>query len=180
MTKLERYFLLLNDLYKKENNMNSIEKILEDVEYLNNQINGLNVLLEEKKEYIKQYLDKNNIRNVTNENVTAYYTERTKVDYDIPKAKDILDPKLKKLIIKNTYTLNNFDEFKDVCKKYDVPAKEVKNMFNVETYIDQDALSKLYDSGKIDINTISEFTSTKTTKSLGLRFNNEKATLPVK
>ena len=174
--------MLLDNLciHEKENKMQKIDKILEDVEYLNNQINGLNVLLEEKKDLIKKYLDANNVRNVTNENVTAYYTERTKVEYDIPKAKDILDPKLKKAVIKNTYTLNNFDEFKEVCKKYNVPAKEVKNMFNVETYIDQEALSRLYDEGKINIDTISEFTNTKTTKSLGLRFNNEKATLPVK
>ena len=61
----------------------SVDKIMDDIVHVQNQIDGLTMLLNQRKATMAQYFDKSGERSCSNDECTVYVQERTNINYDI-------------------------------------------------------------------------------------------------
>ena len=61
----------------------SIDKTLQDIVYINNQISGLKMLLDSKKKIMEKFFEKTGEKRVSNDECTVFVQERPTIDYDI-------------------------------------------------------------------------------------------------
>ena len=61
----------------------SLDKTMQDIVSLNNQIAGLKMLLQHKKDQMAKYFTVTGQKSIANEECTVYVQERTKIEYDV-------------------------------------------------------------------------------------------------
>ena len=157
---------------KQKSTNSKVEKALSEIVYLRNQIEGLQLLLNGKKEVIKQYFEKSGTSNIKTNDVTAFVQTRTKVDYDINKIKQKLEKDLYKLFIKCQYTLR-YKEFIKVCRLNNIDAKLFRNAIIKTESVDEAKLEQLYEQNEISIKDLEGCYDAKVSKTVSFRFYDE-------
>ena len=121
----------------------SIDKLMQDVFYLNNQIKGLQMLLDQRKSVFKKYFQKTGHTSVSDDNVSVYTQERTKVEYDINKLKKE-KPEIAKKILTKKIEVTDANGLIALLKKYGVSKQEMKACLKPYAEVDEAKLTKLY------------------------------------
>ena len=158
----------------------NINKTMEEIVYLTNQLNGLKMLLLNKKEIMAAYFTKSGKTSLSNSDCTVYTQERTQVEYDIPKLKEALPKEVYSLFVENTYEINEWKSFVNFCKIKGITPKELKPFIHITQSVDKEKLSKLYDKGKISVETLQKCSDVKVTKSIALKLKGTNDQIPIK
>lgn len=156
-----------------------LNKLMEDIVSINNQVQGLNMLLANKKHILAKYFQKTGNRSIRSENVTCYQQDRTKITYDIPSIKRTLPKDKYKLFINDKHYVIDWDGFVRMCKAHNISPKELRPFISVESEVDQEKLKKLYDKKVIGIEDLEGCYDATVTSSVALKFNNVDKTIPM-
>ena len=149
----------------------SIDKLMQDVFYLNNQIKGLQMLLDQRKSVFKKYFQKTGHTSVSDDNVSVYTQERTKVEYNINKLKKE-KPEIAKKILSRKVEITDAKRLLALLKKYGASKQEVKACLNVFTEVDENKLNKLYENGTITVDDLSGYYTATSKLSIAVKVKN--------
>lgn len=149
----------------------SIDKLMQDVFYLNNQIKGLQMLLEQRKSMFKKYFQKTGHTSVSDDNVSIYTQERTKIEYDISKLKKE-KPEIAKKILSRKVEITDDKRLLALLKKYGASKQEVKACLNVFAEVDENKLNKLYENGAITVDDLSGYYTAISKLSIAVKVKN--------
>ena len=155
------------------------DKTVDEVVSLQNQINGLKMLLDNKKKLIEKYFDYTGEKNISNNECTVYVNEKVKIDYDINELKNKLDENTFNEIIDKKYIIKDWNELKKILKKYKISSSELKKVIKIEKEINEKSIKELYNSGKINIKDIEGCYDAKVSKSISIRMKNIEKEIPV-
>lgn len=152
----------------------NVNKQLEEIENLKKQISTLESYLTIKKQEFSQYFKSSGERTASNGSITVYVQQKTSIDYDIAKLEEKLEADLLSEFVDKTYTIPDWKAFKKFLKENDIPAKELKPYISVEKQVNEEKLSKLYDSGEITLQDLEGCYNAKVTNSVAMRLGNGK------
>ena len=155
----------------------SLDQLMNDVLYLTNQIKGLNMLLDQKKSLCKEYFQKSGKRSISNEQLTIYTQEKTKVDYDIEEIEGKIDKDLCKKFIDKKVEILNQKALMSLLKTHGVNKREMGKCLFVVKKVNEDKLRKLFDSGEITIEDLDGCYEANTSLSVALKVKNTDAEL---
>lgn len=158
----------------------SIDELMNDCVSIQNQINGLQLLLSNKKSILSKYFDKSGKKQVSNDECTVFVSEKAKVNYDIDKLKERLDSDTFNKIVDKKYTIVDFVQFKKLMKAHGISPDELRSCMQISKEVDEKELSKLYDSNEISIKDLDGCYEAKVTKSIVLRLKNADREFKVK
>lgn len=150
----------------------SIDRTMQDIVFINNQLAGLKMLLDQKKSIMAKFFQKSGEKSVSNDEATVFVQERTKVDYDVDAILKKVDKKLAKKFIDRTYTVSDWDGFIAMLKRVDVPLEKIRPFISIKREVNQEKLSKLYEQGKLSIIDLEGCYEATTTQSVALRMKN--------
>lgn len=156
-----------------------LNKLMEDIVSINNQVQGLNMLLTNKKHILAKYFQKSGNRSIRSDNVTCYQQDRTKITYDIPAIKRSLPKDKYKLFINDKHYVMDWDGFVRMCKAHNISPNDLRPFISVESEVDQEKLKKLYDKKVIGIEDLEGCYDATVTSSVALKFNNVDRTIPM-
>lgn len=149
----------------------SIDKLMQDVFYLNNQIKGLQFLMEQKKQIFKKYFQMSGHKSVSNDDVSIYTQERTKIDYDIKKLKREKPEIAKKILVKKI-EVTDANVLLALLKEYGVDKQGMKSCLKLYTDVDEAKLTKLYENGTITVDDLKGYYKATSKLSIGIRVKN--------
>ena len=149
----------------------SIDKLMQDVFYLNNQIKGLQFLMEQKKKLFQKYFQISGHKSVSNDDVSIYTQERTKIDYDIKKLKKERPDIAKKILVRKIEVTDS-NALLALLKKYGVDKQGAKSCLKVYADVDEAKLTKLYENGTITVDDLKGYYKAETKLSIGVRVKN--------
>lgn len=152
----------------------NINKIMDEIVSLQNQITGLQMLLDQKKSVMAKYFDKTGNRSVSNDDCTISVQERTTVDYDIEALSEKLPRNILPLVVEKHFEINDWDAFSKFLKRKGISGQEVRPYISITKNVNKDSLSKLYDQKKLSIKDIQGCYTAKVTKSVVLRLKDAK------
>ena len=144
----------------------SVDKLMQDIVYINNQISGLKMLLEQKKKIMAKYFDVSGHRSITNDEATCYISEKTNIEYDVEELQNHLSKEI----------LNKFTK---LCKEYGIKPKELKEFISVEKKVNQEKLAKLYEKGEVEPAELQGCYTCTVKKSIALRMKNVEKVIPI-
>ena len=150
----------------------SIDKTLQDIVYINNQISGLKMLLDSKKKIMEKFFEKTGEKKVSNDECTVFVQERPTIDYDIGAIIKKLGKKKAYEFIDREYKVRDWKQFSKWLKSHDLELDQVKPFLHVEKKVNQDKLSKLYERGTITLKQLDGCYTARVTKSVVLRMTN--------
>lgn len=154
-----------------------IDQVMDDCVSIQNQIDGLNLLLIQKKQTLAQYFEHSGKKQLSNDDCVVFISERTNVEYDIDKLLEKLDKELTDQFISKEFTISDWSRFVAFMKSKNISGKELKPYILTKRSIDKTKLSKLYDQKKLTIQDIEGCYEAKVTKSVVLRLKNAKQEL---
>lgn len=157
----------------------SLDKTMEDIVSLKNQIDGLNMLLSQKKALMAKYFEKTGKSSVENSDCTVYIAERPNIIYDVDAIKEKLDKKLYTQFIDTSYSVSDWGSFISFCKRKGISGKEIRSFFSVQGSVNQAKLSKLYEKGVIALSDLVGCYSAEVKKSVVLRMKNVDREIPI-
>lgn len=149
----------------------SIDKLMQDVFYLNNQIKGLQMLLDQRKSVFKKYFQKTGHTSVSDDNVSVYTQERTKVEYNINKLKKE-KPEIAKKILTKKIEVIDAKGLIALLKKYGVSKQEMKACLKPYAEVDEAKLIKLYESGIITVDDLKGYYNATSKLSIAIKVKN--------
>lgn len=149
------------------------EKLMDEIVFVQNQINGLQMLLVNKKQTMAKFFEKSGKNSISNDECTVYVQERTTVEYDVDKLQETFPKEITKQFIEKEY-IANWERLVEYFKEHGVPASEIKQFFTVKKTVNKDKLSKLYDHGTISVTDMEGCYTAKVTKSVALKLKNTK------
>ena len=152
----------------------SIDKLMDDIVFIQNQIDGLGLLLVQKKQLMAKYFDATGKKSVSNDDCTVYVQERTTVNYDVEAILESIPKELTEKFVDKSYTVRDWKQFVAFMKKHGVSGKDLKPYIFVDKQVNKQALSKLYEQKKISIKDIEGCYDVDVTKSVALRLKNAK------
>lgn len=157
----------------------NVENTMKEIVSLQNQINGLQMLLSNKKKIISKYFDYTGEKNVSNDECTVFVQERVNIKYFLDRLKDKLDSKTFDFIVDKNYVISDWSEFKKLMKKYEITTEEIRKVIKIDKKINEDSIKKLYESGEISIKDLEGCYEAKVSKSIVLRMKNVDKEIPV-
>ena len=95
----------------------SIDKLMDDIVFIQNQIDGLGLLLVQKKQLMAKYFDATGKKSVSNEDCTVYVQERTTVNYDVEAILESIPKELTEKFVDKSYTVRDWKQFVAFMKK---------------------------------------------------------------
>ena len=152
----------------------NVDKVMDDIVYIQNQIDGLNMLLVQKKQTMAKYFEVSGEKSISNDDCTVYVQERTTVDYDVDAIMDAVSKDLTDQFINKSYEIRDWKQFVAFMKKHGISGKDLKQYISVSQEVDKHALSKLYEQKKISINDLEGCYDVHVTKSVALRLKDAK------
>lgn len=160
----------------------NINKIMDEIVSLQNQITGLQMLLDQKKGLMAKYFDKTGNRSVSNDDCTVFVQERTTINYDVEKIRNRLSKdKCEKFIESERYIdSENWFAFVKLMKKYKVPSLEVFQSMKTRRVVDQKKLSRMYENGEINLKELDGCFDAKVKKSVVLKMKDVNKEIPLK
>ena len=152
----------------------NINKTMDEIVSLQNQITGLQMLLDQKKCLMAKYFDKTGNRSVSNDDCTVFVQERTTINYDVEKIRS-------KFIESERYIdSENWPAFVKLMKKYKVPSLELFQSMKTRRVVDQKKLSRMYDNGEIRLKELDGCFDAKVKKSVVLKMKDVNKEIPLK
>ncbi len=160
----------------------NIDKTMSDIVSLQNQITGLQMLLDQKKNIMAKYFDKTGNRSVSNDDCTVFVQERTTINYDIEKIRNRLTKdKCEKFIESERYIdSENWKTFVSLMKKYNVPPIEMFKSMKTRRVVDQKKLSRMYENGEIELKELKGCYEASVKKSVVLKMKDVNKEIPIK
>lgn len=148
-----------------------IEQVMDEVISLNNQIRGLEMLLNQKKAMVGKYFEATGNRQLQNDEATVFLSERTNIKYDVQKVVKKLGKKAY-TFVDRTYTILDWKAFTHLCTSHGISQEELKQVVFVEKVVNQDKLSKLYEKGQVSLDELSGCYDATVNKSVVLKMKN--------
>ena len=158
----------------------SLDKTMDDIVSIQNQINGLQLLLNQKKGVMAKYFDHTGNKSVSNSDCTVYVSERTNIDYDIAALKETLPKELFNAFVETEYTIADWKAFSALMKAKGVKASELTPFISVFRKVNQEKLSKLYEHGKLSLTDLNGCYEATVKKSIILKLKNTEREIPIK
>lgn len=151
-----------------------LDKIMDDCVSIQNQLDGLSLLLMQKKQTLAKYFEQSGKRQLSNDDCTISVQERTTVDYDIEALSEKLPKNILPLVVEKHFEINDWDAFTKFLKRKGISGQEVRPYISITKNVNKDNLSKLYDQKKLSIKDIQGCYTAKVTKSVVLRLKDAK------
>lgn len=151
-----------------------IDHVMDECVAIQNQINGLNLLLVNKKQTLAKYFETTGKRQISNDDCVVSVQERTTVDYDIDALSEKLSDEILSKIIEKRYEIVDWDKFVKFLKSYGIKSSAIRPHISVTKSINKENLSALYERKKLSIKDIEGCYTAKITKSVVLRLKNAK------
>ena len=152
----------------------NLDKIMDDCVSIQNQLDGLSLLLMQKKQTLAKYFEQSGKRQLSNDDCTISVQERTTVDYDIEALSEKLPKNILPLVVEKHFEINDWDAFTKFLKRKGISGQEVRPYISITKNVNKDNLSKLYDQKKLSIKDIQGCYTAKVTKSVVLRLKDAK------
>ena len=152
----------------------NLDKIMDDCVSIQNQLDGLSLLLMQKKQTLAKYFEQSGKRQLSNDDCTISVQERTTVDYDIEALSEKLPKNILPLVVEKHFEINDWDAFSKFLKRKGISGQEVRPYIGITKNVNKDNLSKLYDQKKLSIKDIQGCYTAKVTKSVVLRLKDAK------
>ena len=161
----------------------SISKVMDDVVHIQNQINGLTMLLSDRKAILARYFDKSGERQVSNDDCIVYVQERVKIDYDVDALKEVLPVEVYQDVVQVERKVKDWRKMVRFLRskgftKDDI--RDFKKMFDVTKTVDQNKLSKYHEKGEVSMQDLKGCYDASVKKSVVLKMKNTDTEIPVK
>lgn len=157
----------------------SVSQTMQDIVYLKNQIDGLNMLLSQKKQVMAKFFDKTGKKRAESDECILYVKETPNIKYDMDKIRKKLPPELCTKFIDTTYSIVGFKEFKAFCKRYGITPEQLKPFISVERKVNSDKINVLYSKGEIALSDLEGCYTAEIKKSIALRMKNVEREIPI-
>lgn len=157
----------------------SIDKTMQDIVHIKNQIDGLTMLLNNKKSLMAKYFEKSGTRTAENDDCTVYVAERTKVNYDIEAILEKLPKDKTSQFVVNTRTISNWPYFVKLMKRNGVTMAQLRPCITTKREVDQKALDKLYEKGKLELRDLEGCYDATVSKSIVLKMKDTERSIPI-
>lgn len=157
----------------------SIDKTMQDIVYIRNQIDGLTMLLNNKKSIMAKYFEKSGNRSIENDDCTVYVAERAKISYDVDKIQKSLPKDVYSQFIVNTRTISDWSNFGKLMKSKGITMDQLRPYISVKKEVNQKALDKLYERGKVDIRDLDGCYEAVVNKSIVLKMKDIERSIPI-
>ena len=158
----------------------SVDQVMDDIVHVQNHINGLTMLLNEKKATMAKYFDKSGERSASNDECTVYVQERTNIDYDIDALKQTLPRKQYDSFVVTEHSIDDWKGFCRLLKKHGLTAQEVRPFISIVRKVDQQKLNQMYEHGAITIQDLHGCYTATVKKSIVLKLKNIDREIPIK
>ena len=158
----------------------SVDQVMDDIVHVQNQINGLTMLLNQKKATMAKYFDKSGERSASNDDCTVYVQERTNIDYDIDALKQTLPRDQYDSFVVTEHSIDDWKGFCRLLKKHGLTAQEVRRFISIVRKVDQQKLNQLYEHGAITIQDLHGCYTATVKKSIVLKLKNTEREIPIK
>ena len=158
----------------------SVDQVMDDIVHVQNQINGLTMLLNQKKATMAKYFDKSGERSASNDDCTVYVQERTSIDYDIDALKQTLPRDQYDSFVVTEHSIDDWKGFCRLLKKHGLTAQEVRPFISIVRKVDQQKLNQMYEHGAITIQDLHGCYTATVKKSIVLKLKNIEKEIPIK
>ena len=158
----------------------SVDQVMDDIVHVQNQINGLTMLLNQKKATMARYFDKSGERSASNDDCTVYVQERTNIDYDIDALKQSLPRDQYDSFVVTEHSIDDWKGFCRLLKKHGLTAQEVRPFISIVRKVDQQKLNQMYEHGAITIQDLHGCYTATVKKSIVLKLKNTEREIPIK
>lgn len=158
----------------------SVDQVMDDIVHVQNQINGLTMLLNQKKATMARYFDKSGERSASNDECTVYVQERTNIDYDIDALKQTLPRDQYDSFVVTEHSIDDWKGFCRLLKKHGLTAQEVRPFISIVRKVDQQKLNQMYEHGAITIQDLHGCYTATVKKSIVLKLKNAEREIPIK
>ena len=158
----------------------SVDQVMNDIVHVQNQINGLTMLLNQKKATMAKYFDKSGERSASNDECTVYVQERTNIDYDIDALKQTLPRDQYDSCVVTEHSINDWKGFCRLLKKHGLTSQEVRPFISITRKVDQQKLNQMYEHGAITIQDLHGCYTATVKKSIVLKLKNTEREIPIK
>lgn len=157
----------------------NMQQLMDDVVHINNQIKGLQMLLDSKRSTIAKYFQKSGNRRIDGDEVVAYQQEKVNIDYDVEMIQATIDKDICLQFIDKSYEVNDWKSFVNFCKSKNIKPAELRRFISVKSKVNQQKLNKLYERGIIELKDLEGCYDATVTKSVVLRFKNIEKEIPI-
>lgn len=123
------------------------------------------------KKFVSKYIIRTGKKIRYNGNV-CYCITKTDVEYNIPKLLKRFGKKARKFI-DTTAKVNDFEQFKRICKENEIPLSLFKPVLSVSRAVNETKLDILYEKGVITHEEIEGCFNVTESKTVGLRLGKE-------
>ena len=161
-------------------NVVSVDQVMDDIVHVQNQINGLTMLLNQKKATMAKYFDKSGERSASNDECTVYVQERTNIDYDIDALKQTLPRDQYDSFVVTEHSIDDWKGFCRLLKKHGLTSQEVRPFISITRKVDQQKLNQMYEHGAISIQDLQGCYTATVKKSIVLKLKNTEREIPIK
>ena len=158
----------------------SVDQVMDDIVHVQNQINGLTLLLNQKKATMARYFDKSGERSASNDECTVYVQERTNIDYDIDALKQTLPRDQYDSFVVTEHSIDDWKGFCRLLKKHGLTSQEVRPFISIVRKVDQQKLNQMYEHGAITIQDLHGCYTATVKKSIVLKLKNTEREIPIK
>ena len=158
----------------------SVDQVMDDIVHVQNQINGLTMLLNQKKATMARYFDKSGERSASNDDCTVYVQERTNIDYDIDALKQTLPRDQYDSFVVTEHSIDDWKGFCHLLKKHGLTSQEVRPFISIVRKVDQQKLNQMYEHGAITIQDLQGCYTANVKKSIVLKLKNTEREIPIK
>ena len=158
----------------------SIDKTMQDIVYIKNQIDGLTMLLNNKKNIMAKYFEKSGKRSIENDDASVYISERTKIDYDIDKILSKFPKEVTSKFIKSTYTISDWSGFCKYLKKHGIDGPPIKPYISLQREVSEGPLNYMYEHNLITLSDLEGCYDATVIKSITLRVKNTSNEVKIK
>ena len=158
----------------------SVDQVMDDIVHVQNQINGLTMLLNQKKATMAKYFDKSGERSASNDECTVYVQERTNIDYDIDALKQTLPRDQYDSFVVTEHSIDDWKGFCRLLKKHGLTSQDVRPFISITRKVDQQKLNQMYEHGAITIQDLHGCYTATVKKSIVLKLKNTEREIPIK
>lgn len=148
----------------------SIDNTIEDIENIQKQIIVLNELLTTKKQIMAKYFEKTGKNKISSNTSTIYVSERVSVKYDIKKIIKSIGKEMSKKFIDKSIIVDDSAGLSKSLKRKGIDLRELKEYIHIESSVDENKLSELYDKGELSLSALDDCYEATVKKSINLKF----------
>ena len=161
----------------------NIQSVIEDIVHVTNQIAGLNMILNDRKNIMARYFEKTGNRQRENDDCLVYVQERTNIEYDTEMLKEVLPKEVYKDVVDMSATISDWRQFVKLLNRMNLSKdqmRDIRSLVSVEKKVNQQKLSKYYETGEVSINSLKGCYNASVKKSVAVRMKNTQTELPIK